>query len=205
MLRVSLLALGVTAAGSAIAQGSLSTIFASDSIGAPDGAVYFDFTFSSNNIITGFDVNTNAAAGTPIDLLFYSFGGTYVGNEVGGPWQLLQAGSGLSAGLDQPTHIDLDFYAYPVSSPAAFALVLNNELGTNPQSHAYSIGNGSNQFYSDTWSTISLGSASDLPFTGPILTPRVWNGAVHYTFLPEPGTYVAIGLGLSLLWFRRRK
>ena len=114
-------------------------------------------------------------------------------------------GSGLSAGLDNPTYIDLDFYAYPSSSPSAFALVLNNEVGSNPQSHAYTIGNGTNQFYSDTWSTVTLGSASDLPFSGPILTPRVWNGTVHYTFLPEPGTYAAIGFGLALLWFRRRK
>src|SRR5690606_9679276 len=41
-------------------------------------------------------------------------------------------------------------------------------------------GTGSNETYSNADLAINCGSATNVPFTAPIFSPRVWNGTVHY-------------------------
>src|SRR5262249_22565328 len=45
----------------------------------------------------------------------------------------------------------------------------------------YTNGNGSNQNYSNANLALFLGSATNVPFTAPVFSPRVWNGTIYYT------------------------
>jgi ABC-type uncharacterized transport system involved in gliding motility auxiliary subunit len=44
----------------------------------------------------------------------------------------------------------------------------------------YTNGNGSNQNYSNANLALFLGSATNVPFTAPVFSPRVWNGTIYY-------------------------
>ena len=46
--------------------------------------------------------------------------------------------------------------------------------------HYYTNGDGSNQNFSNADMSMSLGAASNTPFTTPIFAPRIFNGTVHY-------------------------
>ncbi len=51
--------------------------------------------------------------------------------------------------------------------------------------------------------TLTLGSATNVPFTGNVFSPRVWNGTVRYDVVPEPATLGLLVLG-GLALLRRR-
>ena len=85
-------------------------------------------------------------------------------------------------------------------------MALSLQGGPGSASHAYTNGTGGNQNYSNADIALSLGTASNVLFTAPLFSPRVWNGTIHYSQVPEPATFVAIGAGLALLvGLRRRK
>jgi hypothetical protein len=86
------------------------------------------------------------------------------------------------------------------------ALILADVGGGNPVSHSYTNGDGGNQQYSNANVQLDLGTASNVAFTAPLFSPRVWNGTVIYNVVPEPGTIAILGIGLaSLVALRRRK
>src|SRR5690606_16840025 len=41
-------------------------------------------------------------------------------------------------------------------------------------------GDGSNENYSNADLSMALGAASNVPFTGGIFSPRIFNGTIHY-------------------------
>ena len=51
--------------------------------------------------------------------------------------------------------------------------------------------------------TLTLGSATNVPFTGGVFSPRVWNGTMYYDVIPEPATLGLLLLG-GLALLRRR-
>jgi hypothetical protein len=55
------------------------------------------------------------------------------------------------------------------------ALVLDGTHG-----HQYTNGDGGNQNYSNADLSLSFGTATNVPFTGNIFNPRVWNGTIYY-------------------------
>ena len=52
----------------------------------------------------------------------------------------------------------------------------------------YTNGTGSNQNYSNADLALFLGSATNVPFTAPVFSPRVWNGTIYYTGGPCGGS-----------------
>ena len=190
----------------ALAQ-SITTLFASNNSGSPGGGVYFDVTVAAAPlIITGFDVNTTLAAGSSFGFQVYNLLGTSVGNETNpGAWTLMSAGTGVSAGLDAPSAVTLDT-SFQLNGSTTYGMALSLQGGPGSASHAYTNGTGGNQNYSNADIALSLGTASNVLFTAPLFSPRVWNGTIHYSQVPEPATFVAIGAGLALLvGLRRRK
>ncbi|MEM0519697.1 subtilisin, partial [Aequorivita sp. MCCC 1A16923] len=166
---------GGTGGGTA---GSLTSLFASGNNGSPGGAVYFDITVGAADLeVSEIDINTADPGGFTLDI--YTLVGTYVGNESNpGAWGAVAAtATGTGAGLDAPSNAVL---ATPLmlSANTTYGMALVLDGG---HSHYYTNGDGSNQNYSNADMSMSLGAASNTPFTTPIFAPRVFNGTIHYT------------------------
>ena len=103
---------------------------------------------------------------------------TSVGNETNmALWTQVATGSGTGAGHRFADSRDL---IEPVSLNAGtlygIALVADPAI-----THFYTNGNGSNQNFSNADLSLVLGSATNVPFTAPVFSPRVWNGTVYYS------------------------
>ncbi len=169
----------ITAGGSGGGTpGSLTSLFASNNGGSNGGAVYFDVTVGPADIeVTEIDINTDEGGSFTMNV--YTLVGTYAGNETNaGAWTLASAASGTASGtIDTPSNAVL---ATPITLTAGttygMALVLDATHG-----HSYTNGDGTNQNYSNADMSMSLGSASNVPFTASIFSPRIFNGTIHYT------------------------
>ncbi|MEO6593305.1 MAG: hypothetical protein ABIP94_00970, partial [Planctomycetota bacterium] len=112
----------------------------------------------------------------------YTRAGTFAGNELNlAVWSPRTAGHGVSAGLDQPSHIDLNEPILLGTGTTGVAIVARNF------EHRYTNGNGSNQNYSDANLAVALGSASNVPFTGSAFSPRVAN--LQFAYRTDTSTW----------------
>ena len=163
---------------------SITTLFASNNGGAGGGAVYYDVTIGPADLdIISFDINTADAGAISMDV--YTIPGTSVGNETNmALWTLVGSGTGTGAGLNNPSAVTLaSSFTLLAGTSYGIALVLDIAHG-----HDYTNGNGPNQMYSNPDISVSLGQASNAPFTGGVFTPRVWNGTIYYGPAgPPPG------------------
>ncbi|MCR9243513.1 MAG: PKD domain-containing protein [bacterium] len=156
------------------AQSSLTTTFANNNNGAPNGAVYFDLAVSAPAVtIVGLEVNLNSPAGTTGSVDVYVTPGTRSGQQTNpAAWLLLASGACTAAGPGLPTQVTTQSFA--LSSTVGIALVANGV------SFAYTNGNGSNQTYSDPNLLLSAGEASNQPFTPSLFQQRVANLRLWY-------------------------
>ncbi len=201
-LRIGLAVLALAASVASQAQ-SLTTLFLSNNGGSAGGAVYFDVTVGANNLtVTGFDTNTALAGGGAFGFTVFTHATTAVGQEAAGGWTQVATGTGAGAGQDLPSPVAMNnTFVLNASTSYGIALVMGTQAG-----HRYTNGTGANQNYSNADLTINLGTASNVPFTTPIFSPRVWNGTIYYsTAVPEPATFAVIGLGALALIRRRRR
>ncbi len=180
----------VTCTGFASAQapcnGGVSTVgYIGTNMGNVGGAIYFNLTVTSAVSLGGLQTNYTAAAGNPVGITVHTTPGTHVGNEGNpGAWTqvAMDNGAATSSGTDVPT-------------PISFASVLNLAPGTygialvaSGSAHRYTNGNGTNQVHTNGVFTINAGSATNVPFTLPVFTPRVWNGQLCESGPTAPGT-----------------
>ena len=188
MLRVSSVvgALALAAfAPNALSQTCLNTInpYLANNSGSVGGAVYFDVAVTGGVLLQAIESNCQATLGTPCGIDVYTIPGTSVGNQTNpGLWTLVGTDNGTttSAGRNGVTRFTLQSPIVLTAGTYGMALVAR---GTG---HAYTNGTGANQNYSDSFLNITLGQASNVPWTG-IINPRVWNGALCY--VPAAGIY----------------
>jgi hypothetical protein len=192
---------------------TITTLFTGGNNGASLWTVYYDVNVTNPTglNITGFDINTNSAVGTPFTVDFYAtaLGGTYVGNDANpAAWTLLESSNpGTAATANTPSHVDFTTPIFFTAGTRGFAL---RYIGVAP---VYTNGNGSNQFFSNADLALTLGAARSTttgPFTGgTFFSPRVWNGTIYYSAVPEPATWLTVGLvsacGLVVRRMRRTK
>lgn len=167
-----------TATDNCSSLGSLSTLFASNNGGAQGGAVYFDVSVASNNLtVNSIEVNTPDGPGGAFNINVYTTPGTSVGNETNaGAWTLVSSGTGTVTSVDSPSLAVLSTpFTLNASTSYGLAIVMDGSHG-----HSYTNGTGGNQSYSNADLSMSLGKASNSPFSAPLFNPRVFNGTLIY-------------------------
>jgi hypothetical protein len=185
----------------------ITTLFVSNNEGDLGGGVYFDATVGANDImVTSFYVNTFLAVGASFGFQAWTHTGTYVGTTGStAGWTMVTNGAGISQGLDVPSGVLINTPFVLTSGVNAIALTLS-DTGQTSAAHRYTNGDGTNQNYSNADVALSLGAASNVFLSGTPFSPRVWNGTITYVVVPEPGTFIALGIGLAgLAMLRRRK
>ena len=182
---------GQLATGSNVPTSSITTLFASNNFGNLGGAVYFDLTVASSPIsVTALDINTAETVSFSNFRVYVLPGMTSAGHETNmALWTQVATGSGTGAGVDLPTHVTLS-NPFPLNAGTLYGIAL---VADPAITHHYTNGNGSNQNYSNANVSLVLGSTSNVPFTAPVFSPRVWNGTVYYDVGGggcTPGTWV---------------
>src|SRR5882724_8110642 len=157
---------------------SITTLFASNNFGNPGGANYFDLTVASSPIsVTALDINTAETVSFTNFRVYVLPGMTSQGNETNmALWTQVATGSGTGAGVDQPTHVTLS-NPIPLNAGTLYGIAMVADPAITLH---YTNGNGSNQNYSNADVALFLGSATNVPFTAPVFSPRVWNGTIYY-------------------------
>lgn len=186
------------------ASGSLTTLFASDNNGGPAGGIYFDLDVVGPNNVTITSWDTNLDASFTGDVSVWYRPGTYSGFETSSAgWILVGTATGVvSAGTDVPTPLNVGALVIPAGTIYGIAISLTPTSGT--EGHFYTNGTGSNQVYNDGVLELSTGSATNVAFSGPIFTPRVWNGTVNYDVanaVPPVAAPTLSEVGLAVLFF----
>lgn len=158
----------------------LFTTLLSNNSGSIGGAVYFDHLFAQSIIVTGTSAHLTAPAGTPVGMAVFVTPGTSVGNETNpAVWfpVAFDDGTTVSAGPDALTEFR---WSSPVVIPAgSFGTAL---IATNT-GHRYTNGTPTNTtaMTPDGVITLMAGKASNVPFTAPLFSPRIWNGSFCYS------------------------
>jgi hypothetical protein len=164
--------------GSSVPTNSITTLFASNNFGNPGGANYFDVTVASNPItVTALDINTAETVAFSNVRVYVLPGMTFAGHETNmALWTQVATGSGTGAGVDVPTHVTLS-NSFPLTAGTLYGIAVVADPAITLH---YTNGNGSNQNYSNADAALFLGSATNVPFTAPVFSPRVWNGTIYY-------------------------
>src|SRR5947208_9709692 len=103
---------------------------------------------------------------------------TFAGHETNmALWTQVATGSGTGAGVDLPTHVTLS-NPIPLNAGTLYGIAMVADPAITLH---YTNGNGSNQNYSNGDLALVLGSATNVPFTAPVFSPRVWNGRIYYS------------------------
>lgn len=168
--------------------------------GATGGANFFDLTVSNPLGVTvcALDVHSNVPAGGTVGVNVHIVPGTYLGNEATpAAWRQIAGATATSAGLGSPTYV-----AFPGTFylPAGTYGVCVEQIGNSP---VY-INVGGTQTFSNADLSLTAGATQAEPVfgAGTIFTPRIWNGAFHYTTCTVTGDagygYFAPGCAGSL-------
>ena len=167
-------------------NGGISTVgYIGGNQGNVGGAIYFNLTVSSAVTLGGIETNYLAASGTPVGVTVYTTPTTHVGNEGNmAVWTqvAMDNGAATSAGGNSPTSIT---FASPLNLSAG---TYGIALVASGSAHSYTNGNGTNQNFTNGVFSIAAGSATNVPFTTPVFTPRVWNGQLCESGPSAPGT-----------------
>jgi PEP-CTERM motif len=180
----------------------LTTLFAENN---RQSGNMFDVVTSSNALsVTGFDLNLFDGTYT---IEVYEKAGTWVGfNNTPGAWTLVESVANVtSAGVDNPTHIDVSGLTLDANATTGLYLT-GTEAGTSI--FAYTNGTAvGNVAASNSDLSILEGAGVSYAFD-TTFTPRIWNGTIYYTAasVPEPSTLILAGiaglLGLGFAWRR---
>ena len=198
-----LLALFLTV--SAQAQ-SLSTGFISNN---GSGGVFLNLTSLAAPLeFTGFGTQFSSAAGTAVSVEVWVRTGSYVGFTTSNTgWTLVQTVSGTSAGT--VTNSAIINFAAPIQIAAGQTMGI--------YLHAITPGGGIRYFgtgaggHQTTFSNSDLSLFSDVSRTGAVsfagtqFTPRTFAGTVTYNVVPEPSTFLLLGIGGAFAVVRWRK
>ena len=173
----------------------LETPFNGDELGLEGSVVYFDLEAINHTTLEAIAANYEAVPGPggsgTVGLEMYVRAGTHVGNETAGGWTLAARddGTAFPAPANAPTYLSLDRTVVLPRGRTGIALVA---VGARPR---YTVGDGTNQVFVSPDGNLRLtgGSAADMPFSGFLYEPRVWNGQLFCSETPPQATCLENG------------
>ncbi len=189
---ISLLATGfLLLAGQAQAV-SLTTLFAG---GNGQAGNMFDLNVLATDGIQLESIDLNLDSGT-WNLELYSVGSSYVGLETTpGAWTLRDSTSGItSAGAGLATTWDFSDFLLSGGGVSALYVRVTNGTALNYTNGAF--GSEGSVAASDANLEILVGTGNAGSF-GRQYRPRIWNGTLDYSVVPEPTTALLMALGLA--------
>ena len=136
--------------------------------------------------VGGLWVHSNVATGSPVGVNVYAKAGVYAGSEaIAADWRLLASASATSLGLGQRTYVAL---SPPIYFAAGNYGLCIEQVGHSP---VY-INAGGTQTFGNADLSLTAGATQGEPVlgAGTLYTPRIWNGALHYTtfdLVPQAG------------------
>jgi hypothetical protein len=160
------------------AQSPLTTTFANDDSGPVGGAIYFELECLDplGVFMTSFNLNFAGPGGASGSIAVYvKVGGLqpHTSPDWVGPLSVGTVGSTMPAGT--PTNVGL---------APSFQLGLGCKLGiaivANGIAHAYSDATALPTTYSTSQLRLTVGGASNVPFAGTLITPRLANISIPY-------------------------
>jgi hypothetical protein len=152
----------------------LTTQFGPSLRAAVGGAVYFELSATELLHLNGLLLNTDAPLGTRLEVQVFrtALGATHTGNETDpSRWIPETTGTGIAAGLDRPSAVELGRPLRVEAGRYGIALVA--------RTFAHRASTGAATF-SDGTLTVRTGTASDLPFAAPLASPRTANLSLRY-------------------------
>ena len=186
----------LTGSAGQVQAATITTLFAENNALINGGAVYFDINVLNPAGITIKKLFTNTYESFVLaNMDVYTRSGTSSGFQTSlSGWTLVSSGLGNSAGRNNPSEFDVTDFSLGVGV-TGIAIVSSSAWG-----HSYTNGNGTNQFYSNSDLSLTLGSAKAVPFvSGPTFSPRVWNGTIEYNVtsgaVPEPTSLAIFVIG----------
>ena len=188
--------IALIAAAAATAQGPLSTTFANNNGGIPGGAVYFDLECldPSGVSINSIDLNFSNAAGASGTVEIYlkdNAWAPHTGAWVG-PVSTGTVAATVATGNPTPVSLSAPIELGP-GCKFGFAIVADATL-----SHAYTTATFLPTVYNTFELALTVGGATNTPFTGLSYSPRLANLNIHYTSggsCPTLASAVPVGSG----------
>jgi hypothetical protein len=183
-------------AGAISAQSPLTTTFANDSSGAVGGAIYFELEcFDPFGVfITNLNLNFAGPGGAAGSISLYVKAGglqPHTSPDWVGPLSLGNVGSTMPAGT--PTNVGL-----APSFQLGFGCKLGIAIVANGIAHAYTDATALPTTYSTSQLQLTVGGASNVPFAGALIAPRLANISIPYTqggVCPSIATVETVGTG----------
>lgn len=201
-IRNTLLALALSAGTLSSAHAiPITTLFAANNEG--DGNMFDVETFGNSVLIQSLEINTFGSAGTQT-IYLYTRSGTYDGfQNIAAGWTLRDTVVVTNAPGDTPVLFDVADFGLAAGATTGFFVVGD----ISNASLAYTNGSG---VFTDANLQIRSGLNGGLAFGGgnhfgnTVFSPRIWNGTINYSVVPEPTTMALIGIGLAGFAFRRK-
>jgi hypothetical protein len=185
MRRFSLLAVAALSS-LAVAQSPLNTLTGGTNQGNVGGGLYFDLQINSTVTITQIDFRCGATTVAGTGTLDVFLGPTTYSGNVANPALWTFVGSATAAVA--PSTVAIGVLTTPFAlAPGSYGVALK----ANAFSHGYTNGvtctsttvpgSCSNSLFSNNEMTLRAGAAQNAFLSGGIFTPRIFNGAIHYT------------------------
>lgn len=179
-----------------LAQSPLTTLAVGGNQGNVGGGIYFDLTVNTTVTFNQIDFRIGDEATGAGVLEIYLGPTTYLGNVMDPSlWTLVATTqtvtpivtTTVSAPLQTPFALGPGQYGVALRAGATFDHGYTNGTGCTSTTIP---GSCTNSVFSNAELMIQAGAAQNAFLTGGVFTPRVWNGALHYTL---GGTPIAVG------------
>ncbi|MDQ2985175.1 MAG: PEP-CTERM sorting domain-containing protein [Armatimonadota bacterium] len=154
--------------------------------------------------VNAFDTYGSGTAGSAWNWSIYVKAGTYVGFMQAslGSWTLLGSYASTHNGSTTLATMDISSNPIVVAANSTVGVALQVTLGGIRYTGVGTTG-GINTVSNADASAFSNHSQGTWQVSTPF-TPRSFAGNVHYEVVPEPASFVALGLGIAILALRRR-
>lgn len=148
---------------------------------------FFDLTARDENVhVTSFDINYQET-NTIVNVYYRE--GSYLGSENSSDGWILLGAANVTGVFGTLTELPVGGVTIPAGDTYGFLIHSSNCTGCMKYTSNGSVGNFGN---SDLDIFTSKSRSGSFPFSGPLNSPRIWNGAIHYSVKEGTSCFVSL-------------